>query len=152
MSASTKNIKLIRASQETLYRAMTDPRALEVWLAPGEMKGKVHNFDLKIGGGYEMSLFYPENDKTSKGKSASKEDRFKSTFAKLSPERIVQRINFLSEDKSFAGDMMMEISLEPEGDSTLVTFIFRDIPSGIKPEDNEEGTALTLEKLAKFVE
>jgi hypothetical protein len=30
--------------------------------------------------------------------------------------------------------------------------VFRNIPSGIRPEDNEEGTQLTLEKLARYVE
>jgi hypothetical protein len=30
--------------------------------------------------------------------------------------------------------------------------VFRNIPPGIKPEDNEKGTALTLQKLAAYVE
>lgn len=63
--SSSQNSKVIKASPETLYKAFTDPKALAVWLAPGKMTGKVHSFDLRIGGGYQMSLFYPESEKSS---------------------------------------------------------------------------------------
>lgn len=59
MTSSTRNSRIIRASRETLYRAFTDPAALAVWLAPGDMTGKVHSFDGRPGGGDQMSLYYP---------------------------------------------------------------------------------------------
>ncbi len=31
---STKNSKVIKAYPETIYKALTDPKALAVWLAP----------------------------------------------------------------------------------------------------------------------
>jgi hypothetical protein len=34
----------------------------------------------------------------------------------------------------------------------MVTIIFENIPRGIRPEDNEAGTELSLEKLARYVE
>ena len=46
----------------------------------------------------------------------------------------------------------MEVTLEPGEDGTTVSIVFKDIPSGIRPEDNELGTQSTLEKLARFVE
>jgi len=36
--ASTRNSKFIKATPEALYRAFTDPAALAVWLAPGDMQ------------------------------------------------------------------------------------------------------------------
>jgi uncharacterized protein YndB with AHSA1/START domain len=60
---TTQNSKYIKATQEVLYKACTNPKALTVWLAPGNMYGKVHNFELKVEGGYEMSLFYPKSEK-----------------------------------------------------------------------------------------
>ena len=60
--ASTQNSKFIKASPETLYRAFTDPAALAVWFAPGDMTAKVHSFDGSVGGGYQMSLYYPSSD------------------------------------------------------------------------------------------
>jgi hypothetical protein len=48
--------------------------------------------------------------------------------------------------------MIMEVTFEAEVDETRVSIVFKDIPPGIRPEDNEAGTRLTLEKLARYVE
>lgn len=153
MERKTENSKLIEASAEAIYNAFTDPKSLEVWMSPAGMTGKVHDFNLEVDGGYEMSLFYPESEKEFKGKTSEKEDRYKSRYIELVPnKKIVQAINFDSEDPAFAGEMIMEVNFEPIGIRTKVTFLFRDIPAGIKTSDNELGTISTLEKLARFVE
>jgi uncharacterized protein YndB with AHSA1/START domain len=156
-SASTRNSKLIKATPETLYRAFTDPAALAIWFAPGDMTGEVHHFDLRVGGGYQMSLYYPASDESARGKSAEREDRYTARFVELTPpNRIVEAIIFDADDPAFAGEMMMEITLEATseipGGGTTVTIVFKNIPSGIRPEDNELGTQLTLEKLARYIE
>lgn len=46
----------------------------------------------------------------------------------------------------------MEINIKPITARTEVTFLFKNIPEGIKPEDNEAGTISSLEKLAYYVE
>jgi len=150
---TTQNSKDIQASVQILYKALTDPSALTIWQAPDDMTAKVHHFDLRIGGGYEMSLYYPQSETSTKGKTASKEDRFTSRFVELIPDKkIVQAIHFDSTDPAFAGEMIMEVTLEEiETDLTKVTFLYTNIPSGIKPEDNEEGTKSSLEKLALYV-
>lgn len=152
MSSFTKNTKVIKASPEKVYKAFTDPEALAIWLVPGEMKGNVHHFDLKVGGGYEMSLFYPSTEKESQGKTGDNEDRYTARFLELSaPHKIVQAINFDSKDPAFAGEMIMDVTLEAQGKDTNVTIVFKNIPSGIKPEDNEAGTESSLTKLANYV-
>ncbi len=80
---TTQNSKVIKASQEALYKAFTDPEAIAAWLAPGDMTGKVHAFNLKVGGGYQMSLFYPQSDKESRGKTSENEDRYAARFVEL---------------------------------------------------------------------
>lgn len=151
--ASTRNSKFIKASPETVYRAFTDPVALAAWLAPGDMTGEVHRFDGRVGGGYEMSLYYPASEKTARGKSSEREDRYTARFLELTPsKRIVQAITFDSADPAFSGEMLMEVTLEAEVGGTTVTIVFKNIPPGIRPEDNETGTELTLEKLARYVE
>src|SRR5438876_3144904 len=67
--ASTRNSKWIKATPEVLYRAFTDPAALAVWQAPGDMTGSVHCFDYRVGGGYQMSLYYPSSETASPGKT-----------------------------------------------------------------------------------
>jgi uncharacterized protein YndB with AHSA1/START domain len=150
---STRNAKLIRAGREAIYRAFTDPEALAVWMAPGDMTAQVHQFDERVGGGYQMSLYYPAADESSRGKSSEKEDRYTARFVELTPpSRIVEAITFDSDEPAFAGEMIMDVTLEAQDGGTNVTIEFRDIPPGIRPEDNETGTELTLEKLARYVE
>jgi uncharacterized protein YndB with AHSA1/START domain len=151
--ATTQSSKLIKASQEALYQAFTDPAALEVWLVPGDMTGEVHHFDLRVGGGYEMSLYYPAFDEDSRGKTSGKEDRYTARFVELTPpERIVTAITFDSPDPAFSGEMIMEVTLEAADGGTNVVIVFKNMPSGIRPEDNEAGTQSSLEKLARYVE
>ncbi len=150
---TTRNSRDINTTPEVLYKAFTDPKALEIWLAPGDMTGKVHAFDLREGGGYQMSLFYPSSEKAPLGKTAANEDRYTARFIELKPyQKIVQSITFDSSNEKFAGEMTMEVTLQPKDNKTKVTFLFKNIPSGIKPEDNEAGTKSTLEKLARYVE
>src|SRR5437667_8644012 len=85
--ASTRTSRVIKAPREALYRAFTDPAALAAWLSPGEMTGKVHEFDARVGGGYRMSLFYPSSDPGHRGKTSEREDRFTARFVELTPQQ-----------------------------------------------------------------
>ena len=51
-----------------------DPVQLVEWLPPGEMTGRLHEFDGRAGGGYRMSLFYPPSEGTHRGKTTARED------------------------------------------------------------------------------
>ena len=149
---STLNEQWIPAPPEAVYRAFTDPAALVDWFAPGDMTAVVHRFDLRTGGGYVMSLFYPAAEAGAPGKTADLEDRYTARFVVLDPpRRIVEAITFDSTDPGFQGEMSMEVDLLPEGGGTRVRIVFTNIPPGIRPEDNETGTRLTLEKLARYV-
>src|SRR5256884_9285363 len=85
--ASTRNEKWIKATPEALYRAFTDPAALAVWLAPGDMTGEVHRFDDRVGGGDQMSPYYPSSEQTLRGKTREREDRYTARFVELTPAR-----------------------------------------------------------------
>lgn len=153
LRSSTRNSKVIKASPEALYRAFTDPAALAVWLAPGDMTGKIHDFKYGVGGGYEMSLYYSPAEETPRGKTSEREDRYTARFVELAPSsKIIEAITFNSTDPAFAGEMIMEVTFEAEGDGTRVTIAFKNIPPGIRPEDNDAGTEQSLEKLARYVE
>jgi hypothetical protein len=98
-----------------------------------------------------MSLYYPENNMVNKGKSAANEYRYTAAIISLLPfKKIVLAIRFKTEDPDFSGEMIMEVSMTKKEESTDVTFLFKNIPKGITPEDNEKGTILTLEKLATY--
>lgn len=151
--STTRNTKFIRASPQSLYRAFTSSEALEIWQAPGDMTAKVHRFDLREGGGYEMSLFYPESEQDARGKTAGKEDRYTARFDVLDPgKRIVETIRFDTPNAEFQGEMIMEVGFEPVGkEGTQIIMVFKNIPPGVRPEDNEKGTELSLQKLEQYV-
>lgn len=147
--------RLIRAAPQALYAALMDPAALPQWLPPGRMTGKLHAFDPKVGGGFEMSLFYPPGETQMLGKSAELEDRTRVRFIALEPpRRIVWAITFVSDDPAFAGEMTMTWTFEPAhgGQVTAVTVASDDLPAGLRPQDNDEGARLSLQQLAAFVE
>jgi len=151
MDRTSTNSKIIHADRKTVYHAFADKKALEYWLAPNGMTGKIHDFDFTVNGKYEMSLFYKDSATT--GKTSGNEDRFSARFKEIIPnERIVQAISFQSDDTAFKEEMTMEVRLETiDKNTTKVTIIFRNIPEGIDPSDNEDGTEQSLEKLADYV-
>jgi hypothetical protein len=67
------------------------------------------------------------------------------------PGWIVETITFDSDTPDFSGVMIMEVTLEARDGGTTVTIVFRDIPPGIRPEDNQAVTQLSLEKLARYL-
>ncbi len=100
-----------------------------------------------------MSLYYPSSEQAFRGKTREREDRYTARFVELTPpRRIVEAITFDSVDPAFSGEMIMVVTFEAEDGGTTVSILFKDIPSGIRPEDNEAGTRATLEKLACSVE
>jgi uncharacterized protein YndB with AHSA1/START domain len=152
-AASTRNSRVIKASPEALYRAFLDREGLVVWLPPDEMTGKIHHFDAKVGGGYRMSLYYPESERKFRGKTSDNEDRVNARFVELvSSRQIVQAVIFGSPDPAFAGEMNMVITFETVDGGTEVVIACSNIPPGIRPEDNEAGCRSTLEKLARYIE
>ena len=149
---STPASKLIEAPPEKLYRALLEPEALAAWLPPGDMTGVVHNFDASVGGGYEMSLIYPQSEQQSRGKTSKHEDRFTVRFTELlPPRRIVEAVTFESSDEEFSGEMKVIWTFDPAEGGTLVTVVFENIPPGIRLEDNEAGSELSLNQLARYV-
>ncbi len=46
----------------------------------------------------------------------------------------------------------MEVTFEAKNGGTTVSVSCKNIPPGVRPEDNEAGTQQTLEKLARYIE
>jgi len=148
--AWTRTSRIIQARPEKLYEAFTDPVALVAWLPPAEMTGKMHEFDARVGGGYRMSLFYPANERSFHGKTADREDRFTVRFLELAPpHRIVEAVNFDTTDPAFLGEMTVVATFEGVSSGTEVAILCKNLPPGLRPEDNEAGARLSLEQLAR---
>ena len=152
-SASTKNTKVIGAPPERVYRAFVDEEDLLAWLPPGEMTGAFHAFDARAGGGYRMSLVYPPHERSGRGKTTATEDVVDVRFVELSPpRRIVEAVDFVSDDKAFAGEMTITVTFAEVPGGTEVTMVFENLPPGLRPEDNEAGADQSLGQLARYLE
>jgi len=145
--------RVILASPRTIYQAFLDPEAVVSWLPPKGMKGHVYAFDAREGGAYRMSLTYEGPDHSAPGKSSEHADIFRGRFVKLIPdERIVQLVEFESEDPAFAGVMTIDWSLADVPGGTEVTVRCENAPEGVRPDDHETGMRSSLENLAAFTE
>src|SRR4051812_49356727 len=151
--AWTRTSRVIRARPEELYEAFIDPAALVAWLPPGEMTGNIHEFDARVGGGYRMSLFYPPSDRGSRGKTSDKEDMVNVRFVELAPpRRIVEAVSFITTDPTLFGEMTLTATFEEVSGETEVTLVCTTLPPGLRAEDNETGSRLSLEQLARRFE
>jgi uncharacterized protein YndB with AHSA1/START domain len=45
-------VREFEATPELLYRAQTDPKLIEQWLGPRDLKTRVDDYDVKVGGTY----------------------------------------------------------------------------------------------------
>ena len=87
--------RVIDAPPETVYRAFLDRDALVAWLPPGSMTGVIHTFEPREGGTFRISLAYPEDDTSSRGKSSARADTVRGRFVRLIPnEKIVWATEF----------------------------------------------------------
>lgn len=151
--AWTRTSRVIRARPEELYAAFLDPTALVDWLPPAEMTGEMQEFDARVGGGYRMSLFYPPDERAFRGKTSDSEDMVDVRFVELAhPRRIVEAVSFVTTDPAFFGEMTMIATFEEVPGGTEVTLVFKNVPPGLRAEDNEAGARLSLEQLARRFE
>lgn len=151
--ASTRSSIVVSAPRERVYSAFMDPDELLAWLPPAEMTGQMHVFEARVGGGYTMSLFYAPDGQAFQGKTTENEDMVSVRFVDLvPPERIIEAVTFVSDDPAFAGEMTLTISLTEVPDGTEVTMLFKNIPPGIRPDDNQVGADLSLGQLARYLE
>lgn len=144
--------RTILATPKAIYLAMVDAESIASWRPPHGMTMQFERFDPRVGGGYRVALIYPE-DQRGQGKTRDDADVAEVRFIELDPfERIVEDVIFESKDPAFAGVMRITTLLASVADGTKVTFRCENVPSGISPEDHEDGMASTLKKLANFIE
>ena len=143
--------RIIQASRQALYRAFMDPDDLVAWLPPTGMKGHIRAFDSRTGGGYLMVLTHLDPVDHGRGKTTADTDVINARFVELVPDRkIVQRVDFVTDDPDFAGEMTMTWTFAEVAGGTEVTVLAENAPAGVSAEDHEAGMRLSLENLAAF--
>jgi uncharacterized protein YndB with AHSA1/START domain len=143
-----RSSRVVPTTPDRVYSALVDPAALVQWLPPAGMVARFDRYDARPGGGYRMVLTFAE-DHPSAGKATADSDVVEARFVELVPGvRVVQAVQFESEDPAYAGTMTMTWSLEPVGSDTRVEIRAEDVPPGISAEDHAAGLQSSLRNLA----
>lgn len=145
--------RVIRASQQRLYRALLDPEAVAKWLPPAGMAGRIEIFEPVVSGRFRMTLTYKDVAHAVAGKSAEHSDIVEGRFTELVPnQRVTQAFEFQSDRPELAGTMFMSWSLAVVPDGTEVTIVCDNVPEAINQQDHLEGFRSTLQNLAAYTE
>ena len=139
------------APRPVVYQALLDPEAIATWRVPDGMTGYVHEFDARVGGRFRISLTYDASDAI--GKTAARTDAYHGFFERLVPDKQVVEVDeFETDDADLAGRITVTTTLaDAEGGGTDITLIYEGLPDSIPRADNETGTRMALDNLARFV-
>ena len=144
--------RVIAAPSDRVYGALVDPEALTAWLPPYGMSGRFERFDARPGGTYRLVLTYSDAA-ASQGKASAESDIVEARFVEVvDGVRVVQEVEFVSDDPDYAGTMKMTWETTAVDGGTRVDITAADVPDGISKEDHAAGLASSLTKLASFLE
>lgn len=138
----------VDAAPDRVHAALVDPDALLEWLPPTGMHAEFERFDPRPGGSYRMVLTY-DNADDAPGKSTEDTDIVEARFLEIVPgDRVVQAVDFVSEDPTMSGTMTMTWTVTARNGGTDVEFRADGVPDGISAEDHAAGMTSSLENLA----
>ena len=144
--------RFINAPVARVFEALVDRDALEAWLPPDGMTARFDTFDPSPGGSYRLVLTYAD-PATARAKSSVDSDIVEARYLDVRPDdRVVQAVNFVSDDPAFAGTMTMTWAVRAVGDGTRVEIVADGVPDGITAEDHTVGLNSSLENLARYLE
>jgi len=144
--------RVVAAPPDRVYAALVDPEALTAWLPPDGMSGRFERFDLRPGGSYRLVLTYADAA-DAPGKATAVTDIVEARFLDVvAGVRVVQAVDFVSDDPAHAGTMTMTWEVTGVDAGTRVDIRADDVPAGISAEDHAAGLASSLENLAGYVE
>jgi uncharacterized protein YndB with AHSA1/START domain len=143
---------VLSAPPDQVYAALVNRDALLAWLPPTGMAGTFELFDPRPGGAFRLVLTYADAS-ASRGKATADTDVVESRFIELVPgERVVQAVNFVSDDPSYAGTMTMTWEVSEVDGGSRVDIIADNVPDGIAANDHDAGLASSLANLAAYFE
>lgn len=143
--------RVIEAPAVRVFAALVDPEALLSWLPPSGMTGRFERFDARPGGSYRLILTY-DDPAAAGGKATAGSDVVEARFVDIvEGERVVQAVDFVSDDPAFPGTMIMTWEVNEVGDGTELRITADDVPDGISAEEHAEGLASSLSNLDAYL-
>jgi uncharacterized protein YndB with AHSA1/START domain len=144
--------RVVAAPLAQVFAALVDRDALTTWLPPDGMTARFERFDPRPGGSSRLVLTYTDAARA-QGKATADSDVVEARYVDVVPgARVVQAVDFVSDDVAFAGTMTMTWEVTAVEGGTRVDITAEDVPDGISAEDHAIGLASSLAKLARLVE
>ena len=151
MPRTDRASRVIAAPVGRVFDALVNRDALLAWLPPRGMTAKFERFDPRPGGSYRLLLTYVD-PAASRGKSSADSDIVEARYVDIVPEvRVVQAVDFVSDDSRFAGTMTMTWTVAEVEGGTRVEITADDVPDGISADDHATGLPSSLENLDTYV-
>jgi uncharacterized protein YndB with AHSA1/START domain len=142
----------VSAPPGEVYAAFVDADALAAWLPPDGMTGEIAEADLRVGGGFTMTLRYDEEPEGG-GKTTEHTDVSRIAIDELvEPQRVVWGVEFDSDDPDIAGRMTMTWTFAALDKGTRIAIDATDVPPGIDVEAHQQGLDASLANLAAWLE
>jgi uncharacterized protein YndB with AHSA1/START domain len=152
MPRTDRAAREVDAPVARVFDALVDRDALQTWLPPRGMSASFERFDATPGGSYRLVLTYADPT-ASRGKTSVDSDIVEARFVDIVPDdRVVQTVEFVSDDPAFSGTMTMTWTVRAVGGRTRVEITADDVPDGISADDHAAGLTSSLENLAEYVE
>ena len=134
--------RVIKATPEKVFRALTEPSALSSWLPPYGYLCAVHQMDPRVGGSYKISFT---------NFSTGKKHSFGGKFLEIKPNEFLKYTDKF-DNPNLPGEMITSIWLKKVSCGTELKVVQEGIPSVIPTEMCYLGWQESLEKLIKLVE
>ena len=134
--------RVLRAPPARVYKAFVDPDAMAKWLPPYGFTGKVHDSDVRVGGGYRMSF-------TNFGTGTS--HSFAGRYLELVEGRRL-RYTDRFDAPGPPGEMTVTVELVDSVAGTDLRIIQEGIPDAIPADFCHMGWQESLAQLARLVE
>ena len=116
------------------------------------MTATMQRYDARPGGSYRMILRYADAS-GAPGKTTADADVVEARFVELvAGERVVQAVDFVSDDPAFHGTMTMTWQVTAVDNGTRVEVRADDVPTGISAEDHAAGLRSSLANLAAYLD
>jgi uncharacterized protein YndB with AHSA1/START domain len=152
MGRTDRAERIVDAPVGLVFAALVDPELLLRWLPPEGMAGRFEHVDMRPGGSYRLVLTYPP-EATAHAKSTEDTDVVDVRIVDVvTDDRVVQAVDFDSDDPSFSGTMTMTWQVHDEHGRTRVEITAQDVPPGIGEQDHADGLASSLANLARLAE
>ncbi|MEA2684891.1 MAG: hypothetical protein QOE93_86 [Actinomycetota bacterium] len=146
--------RVIAAPPAQVFAALLDRDALIAWLPPKGMTARFERFDPRPGDSYRLVLTYADvSGAPGPGKAGPGFDVVEARYVDILPDhRVVQAVDFVSDDPAFAGTMTMTWEVTAVEGGTRVDIVADDVPDGISAEDHAKGLSSSLANLADYLE